>query len=177
MTPTELEDLLGRGAYDDLCMGIACEAKHDANVWADELSRLSPAAKPNKRRGEALDPQLNSVLALLAMLPRIQHWHDDQCTQHFTRRPPEPAVVLEALKRFLDSQDDVASLALCRRLAVDALLCWMENCSWSARRTIGVEVVFGRPSEIMAHAEDMTHYLHRHYHIVTDEKGGNHADS
>jgi hypothetical protein len=173
----DLKRALGPAAFDDLYRGIVCEAEHDADVLADALGRQARAAKPSQGTGEALKPELRSVLALLALPPKVQRWHDGKYIQDFDQLPPDPAVVRGLLKRLSDGSYDDASVALCRTLAVRALVWWMENCSWSARRTIGTEIVLGNPSAAMAQVDDVADYLQTHHRIVTGEKGGNHADS
>ncbi|HNO80097.1 MAG TPA: hypothetical protein PKN33_18775 [Phycisphaerae bacterium] len=68
-------------------------------------------------------------------------------------------------------------VALCRKLTVETLVCWMQHCSWSARRTIGAEIVLRTPSALLAHVDDLADYLGAHRGLVTEKKGNDDADS
>ncbi|NOX58831.1 MAG: hypothetical protein GXP29_08240 [Planctomycetes bacterium] len=98
MTLDELRRDLGDAAFDDLCAGVACEAEHDANLLADALDRVAPSGKRKTASREKPSFGVVQATALLAMLPRIQRWHDGD-VRYFAKPPPDPAVVIDLLAR------------------------------------------------------------------------------
>ncbi len=177
MTLEELRETLGPGAFEDLRLGVVCEAEHDANVMVSGLS--TPSARKRRRPDVQYPGRTKShpIIILAAMLPRIQRWFNDGDVCYFARRPPDPAVVIDLLGRLGRSPIKNEDVALCRKLTVETLVCWMQHCSWSARRTIGAEIVLRTPSALLAHVDDLADYLGAHRGLVTEKKGNDDADS
>lgn len=177
MTLQELERTLGSAAFDDLVLGTKCEATCDADRLADSLDQRTPSAGAESDSPQGTASEVVNALALLAMLPRIQRWHDEGTARYFAERPPTPDEVTVVLKRIRERGLSKADADACRMLAVRTLTCWMLNCSWSARRTMGVEVVLRQPTGLLAHVDALADFIMTHRELIGDQKGEFHGDT
>lgn len=173
----ELKTLIGPSAYRDLICGIRCEAQHDANQLADLLKRISQPANneaPSKKTG--VNENALSLALLVAAVLRVQRWRDNAHDQYLSYKP-EWGVVNQIAKHVSNSTFDDEAANNARKFGVDAFTTWIKNFSWSARRTLGIDVVFSNPPALLARLDDLADYLQSQCHLMTAEKGGNDADS
>lgn len=175
MTLAELEHSLGPGAYHDLVKGIRCQAEHDADLLADALCGT---ARPARRRPKCTPLPTGgwvSLITFLAAVLRLRQWRDKGHDRSFTTPPPDLSAAPEIVKCLSDSGGDESVAALARRFAVDVLVFWMANFSWSARRLLGVDVVLRNPTRLTAHSKVLTGFLNGNRRLALGEDGGNDA--